>query len=238
MTGEKICRPLESVQTRVLDEKTGLVEYVASDETLDHHREIIRVDGWKFDHFKGNGAFVDSHDYSSIKNSLGKIVSWEVKGGKLIEVAKWAIDVEGHELAQLGFKMTAAKYLPAVSVGFIPVRAVDKWTNGGADLAKVARELKLSAEVAARVCTVYLEQQQIELSACIIGANPSALAKAYKADVVTDSDIEFVAKLFSAGRSSADTARAAEKGVAAALAQEQRQAGEFLRKFETLIKSI
>ena len=39
-------------EVRLLDEKQGLVEYVASTETLDSYSEIIRADGWKFDDFR------------------------------------------------------------------------------------------------------------------------------------------------------------------------------------------
>jgi hypothetical protein len=37
---------------------------------------------------------------------------------------------------------------------------------------------------------IYLEQQQKELSACVIGANPSAVAKAYRAGILTSDDME------------------------------------------------
>jgi hypothetical protein len=48
-------------------------------------------------------------------------------------------------------------------------------------------ELKLDASAGIR--TIYTEQEQIELSACIIGANPNALLKA---KAITDQDYEFL----------------------------------------------
>lgn len=154
-----------------------MVEYIASDETLDSYREIIRAAGWKFDErFVSNPVFVDSHSYWQIKDVLGRVVEWRVEGGKLHEVVQWAIDVEENHTARLGFQMTAKGYLKAVSVGFMPVvtyrRESDEWT-------KALDEMKVSGEARDKARTIFWEQQQHELSACVLGANPSALAKAF-----------------------------------------------------------
>lgn len=232
-------------EIKVLDESQGLVEYVASDETLDHYREIIRADGWRFDFFTKNSPFLDSHNGETIGCLLGMVVDARIEGKQLIETVKWAIDVPDNKLAALGFKMTAAGYLKAVSVGFFPVRSVSKWDNNGQDLAREATALGLDAATTARVSTIYLEQQQVELSACVIGANPSALARAYKAGCADDADVELVASELSArsareiisAETKPKTARAAIDDAAAARATEQRQRDEFLRKFQQLIKS-
>jgi hypothetical protein len=162
---------------KVLDAAKGLVEYIASDETLDSYQEIIRVAGWKFDaRFTSNPVFVDSHSYWGIRDVLGRVVEWRLEGDKLIEVVQWAIDVEENALARLGFAMTAKGYLKAVSVGFMPTIKVYRNDD---DFTRVANEMKLSTEARDKVRCIFYEQQQIELSACVIGANPSALAKAY-----------------------------------------------------------
>jgi HK97 family phage major capsid protein len=173
---------------RVLDEKEGLVEYVASDETLDSYKEVIKADGWRFDEFRKNAPFVDSHNYSSLENQVGRVVDFKVQGKQLIERVKWAIDVPSNKLAQLGFDMTKGGYLCAVSVGFVPVRMTSPYRDP--DEHKEACE---AVKVDPTQCqAVYLEQQQKELSACIIGANPNALAKAHRAGVICNSDIEFL----------------------------------------------
>ena len=41
---------------------------------------------------------------------------------------------------------------------------------------------------------IYIEQEQIELSLCVIGANPNAVAKAYKAGVMTDAELEMISR--------------------------------------------
>jgi len=219
-------------EIRVLDAAGGLVEYVASDETLDHYREIIRADGWRFNHFAKNAPFVDSHDYSTIEKLLGSVVDFRVEGRKLIEVVKW--EPEANPIAKIGFAMTQAGHLKAVSVGFLPTKYADRYKNGGADLAAQIAELGLDAETAKRVSCVYLEQEQIELSACIIGANPAALARAYKDGVIADGDIDLLAESISADTQK--TARAAEEDAAATRKREQRRA--WLGKLENQITNL
>ena len=228
----------------MLDEAKGLVEYIASDETLDHYREIIRADGWRFDFFAKNSPFLDSHQGGTIGCLLGKVVDFRVENRCLIETVQWAIeDGADNPMIQFGWKMTKGGFLKAVSVGFFPVRAACKWDNNGQDLANAAAMLGLTAETAAKVQTIYLEQQQVELSACVIGANPSALAKAYKAGCVDDADVDFAAASIArrdavqniSAKQNPQPASAASKDAAATKAMEQRQA-EFLRKFESAIK--
>ena len=39
---------------KVIDEKAGIVEYIASDESLDSYNEIVKADGARFDRFQKN----------------------------------------------------------------------------------------------------------------------------------------------------------------------------------------
>lgn len=173
-------------EIKVVSEKEGVIEYIASDETLDSHREIVRVNGWRFNRFAKNAPFVDSHDYWTIGKLLGRVTSAEVVGAQLVERVKWAIDVPGCELAKLGFDLTLKGYLKAVSVGFIPTKYA---VSGSDDFTKACAEMKLSADTVARLRCIYLEQEQIELSACIIGSNPEALARAYHAGDIKDEQL-------------------------------------------------
>jgi hypothetical protein len=181
MNEKKLCREIHP-EIKVLDAAKGLVRYVASDETLDHYREVIRAEGWRFNYFRKNAPFVDSHDYDCIDRLLGKVTSYEVKQGKLIEEVQWAIDTD-HPLAKLGFQLTEKEYLKAVSVGFVPTKHV---CRGADEFAKAAEQLGLDTATAASCRCIYLQQEQLELSACIIGANPNALAKAWHAGDVSE----------------------------------------------------
>lgn len=175
-----------TVVPRIISEAEGLVDYIASDESLDSYQEIIAAKGWRFSRFAKNAPFVDSHDYESIQKLLGRVESAGIVGTSLIERVRWAKDVKENALAQLGWKMTLGGFLKAVSVGFFPVRRAFQGREGWA--AAVA-DLGIKPEDAANVRCIYLEQEQIELSACIIGANPNALAKSFKEGCIQDADL-------------------------------------------------
>jgi hypothetical protein len=175
-------------EVKVLDAKQGLVSYVASDETIDSYKEVIRASGWRFSNFAKNAPFVDSHDYSSIEKLLGKVVDFEIVGKSLVETVQWAKDA-GNKLADIGWRMTEGGFLKAVSVGFWPVKFVTK-----ADSAYAAQLKELNIEPIAEVRTIFTEQEQIELSAVVIGANPNALARSYKAGCLTDADLDTISQ--------------------------------------------
>lgn len=187
-----------AAQIRVLDAAAGIVEYVASDETIDSYKEIVRVSGWKFDLMQKNSPFVDTHNYYTIKNLLGDVLEWRIdrRLNALVETVKWAKDVASNELAKFGWDMIQAGFGPkAVSVGFMPCSYVTKWDNDPAPWREQLNALGIHEEDGVRV--IYTEQQQIELSACILGANPNALqlaAKAYKAGAINDGQIEFLSR--------------------------------------------
>ncbi len=173
-------------ETRILDRERGLVDYVASDQTLDSYNEVILASGWRFDLFSKNAPFVDSHDYSSIEKLLGRVVDFRIEDDRLIETVQWAHDVPENGLARLGWKMTLAGHLRAVSVGFVPAKTLSPLDADPRPYEKRVRELGLEGNPPARI---YTEHQQIELSACVLGANPNALALARSQGAITDGDL-------------------------------------------------
>lgn len=235
-------------ETRIINEEEGLVDYVASDETLDCYREVIRASGWKFTHFQKNAPFVDSHNYWSIDKLLGKVVSWRIEKGKLIERVQWAVEAgQDNPLVSIGWKMTVAGFLKAVSVGFFPIRWVDRWDESGTFDSQLD-ELGLSRDD--KIARVFMEQEQIELSSCIIGANPNALAKAYKAGAIPDQDLERFGKLLEAAHSASSGQdhsklsqerhpeqpdRSASSAAPAARSPEEQQRLKFLKKLNLIL---
>ena len=91
---------------------------MASDQTLDSYREVVKADGWRFNLFAKNAPFVDSHNYYGIGNQLGIVVDYEVKKKRLVETVKWAIDVEENRLARFGFAMTKGGLFPLTAARF------------------------------------------------------------------------------------------------------------------------
>jgi hypothetical protein len=214
-------------EVRIIDARRGIVDYIASDESIDSYREVIRAAGWRFTHFQKNAPFVDSHDYSTIGKCLGKVIDFRVEGSQLIERVQWAVDVPENQLAQIGWRMTEAGYLKAVSVGFFPIKYLTP--NSGEAWTAQLRELGLPADAAVR--TIYTEQEQVELSCCVVGSNANALAKAYRAGAISDADIETLSHEYSLS----DNARAAASPALAAQAREQARR-EFLEKLEQTLR--
>jgi hypothetical protein len=221
--------------TRIVDASKGIVDYIASDETLDSYHEVIRASGWRFTNFQKNAPFVDSHDYQTIERMLGRVLEFRVEGRKLIERVKWAIDVPENKLAALGWKMTEAGYLKAVSVGFSPVRYLTNLdgqdSRFAAEWEQQLKDLGLSKDSGIR--TIYLEQEQIELSACVIGANPNAVAKAYKAGVLNDDDLEQVSAEHARREDASPNVRAALMDWA-----EAQERGTFMDRLRAKIAQI
>ena len=178
-----------TVEAKIISEADGLVDYIASNAALDSYQERVAVDGWRFTRFAKNAPFVDSHDYWSIEKLLGRVTQATVQNRNLVERVQWAKDVEENKLARLGWKMTLGGFLKAVSVGFFPVKYV---RNGGEGWSQALASLGLKPEDETGTRYIYLEQEQIELSACIIGANPEALAKSYQEGCVKDADLASV----------------------------------------------
>ena len=199
-----------------------------SDESIDSYKEVIRAAGWRFTHFARNAPFVDSHDYSTIGKCLGKVIDFRVEGARLIERVQWALDVPENQLAQIGWKMTEAGYLKAVSVGFFPVKYVTP--NSGEEWTRQLKELGLPGDAAVR--TIYTEQEQVELSCCVVGSNPNALARAWQAGAINDADIETLSLEYS----QRENGRAADCPAPAAPAREQARAG-FLEELHKAIKN-
>jgi phage portal protein BeeE len=221
-------RRLIHPEVRVVDARRGIVDYIASDESIDSYKEVIRAAGWRFTHFARNAPFVDSHDYSTIGKCLGKVIDFRVEGARLIERVQWALDVPENQLAQIGWKMTEAGYLKAVSVGFFPVKYVTP--NSGEEWTRQLKELGLPGDAAVR--TIYTEQEQVELSCCVVGSNPNALARAWQAGAINDADIETLSLEYS----QRENGRAADCPAPAAPAREQARAG-FLEELHKAIKN-
>lgn len=171
---------------KVLNAKQGLVEYVASDESVDSGREVILASGWSFDRLSKNPIFVNSHNYWGVEQALGRVEAWRVDREKrqLIEVVRWAIDVEQNALAQLGFAMTEKGYLKACSIGAVVLGEARRDTP---EFAEALKGTRLSEAEKLSVWRVITKQDQYELSACVVGANPNAVARAFKDGAVPES---------------------------------------------------
>jgi hypothetical protein len=222
-------------EIRIVSEADGIVDYVASDETLDHYQEVIRVAGWRFTHFAKNAPFIDSHQSHSISCVLGKVVESRVEKNQLVQRVQWAKDIPG-TLAEWGWKMTVAGFLKAVSVGFYPTRYATKYDADKTTWLQQLKELGQHEEGGIRC--VYIEQEQIELSACVIGANPNALAKAYKAGALSEEDLAGIDKFCARQIAGVNTDSGADSRGAAPASPNRRARLALLMELQKTIRSV
>jgi hypothetical protein len=126
-----------------------ILDFIASDESLDRCDEVICASGWRLDSYRRNPVFQNAHQYGDIMFTLGKALITEVRstecgvrnaeGKKVMEVRttphsalptphlfqriQFATDV--NPIARIAYGLYKGKFLNAVSVGFIPIRWQD-----------------------------------------------------------------------------------------------------------------
>jgi hypothetical protein len=213
-------------EVKVLDEKAGIMEFVASDETVDSFHEVIRADGWRFNLLQKNPVFLADHNYE-VKSALGELLEYKVVGRRLVETVRWAIGL-GKAFVDETYAMYVNKFLKAVSVGFVPVTFA---VPGQPEHSKQMKELNIEAMIDVR--TIYTTQEQIELSAVVIGANCNAIALAYKAGVLSDASLQIIS-LEQAKRETASNAT----DPAAAVIAERRARDDCWRRIETAVNKL
>lgn len=103
---------------KTLNEETGEVEVILSDESRDRDGDVIRQAGWDLADFKNHPVLVSSHDYFSLEKQIGEWKNVRVEGGKLIGTACYYIGA-GNAEADWGFEL-AKRGMAAYSVGFVP----------------------------------------------------------------------------------------------------------------------
>lgn len=187
--------------------ETPVLDFVASNDTLDRYREIIEPAGWRLDAYRRNPVFQNAHQYGDILFTLGKALITEVRSCSLscsfaeesdnptlhqskylFQRIQFATDV--NPMARIAYGLYKGKFLNAVSVGFVPIR----WETGAPDAAFRRR---------------YLEAELLEVSAVAIPANPDALALGLKAGAVDRSDLRELADLLAGAIARLNTAAGA-----------------------------
>jgi HK97 family phage prohead protease len=184
-------------------ENRPVIEFVASDETLDRYEEIIVASGWRLEAYRRNPVFQNAHQYGDILFTLGKALETGVRDGRLYQRVEFA--TEANPVARVAYRLYQGRFLNAVSVGFVPLR----WENGAAD-AGYRRK--------------YLEQELLEVSAVGIPANPNALALALRAGAIERADLrewrDLLARLASMEFGSPDPATCSDRAAWLRLARE------------------
>lgn len=152
-----------------VDQKSRTIQYILSDESVDHAGDIIRQAGWDFSTFIKNPVLPWCHDYADLP--LGGWQDLRVENNQLLGVAKYA-SPEDYPFADTVFKLSAAGFLRGVSVGFNP----KKWNSMRND-----QQGFLGYE--------FIEQVLLECSACTVPCNPNAMAKSVGDNVISRKEL-------------------------------------------------
>ena len=152
----------------------AVLDFVASNESLDRYDEIVVAGGWALENYRRNPVFQNAHQYGDIIFTLGKALLTEVRGQSLYQRIEFATQV--NPMARIAYGLYRGKFLNAVSVGFIPLR----WENGDESSGFRRR---------------YLEQELLEVSAVGIPANPEALQLGLKSGAIERSDLKDLLEL-------------------------------------------
>lgn len=99
------------------EESSNSFSVIMSTSVEDRHSDIV-LQNWELERYKKNPVLLDSHDYSSIENILGKMENVRVEDGKLKGIIVLCLDNEKGILAK---KMIEGGFLNTVSVGFVPL---------------------------------------------------------------------------------------------------------------------
>lgn len=171
--GERGIRTGVKVSAKAVNRDEPVIEFVASDETLDRAGEIIRPEGWLLENYRANPVFQNSHQYGDIIFTIGKTEQIEVRknpfGSYLYQRVRFAVNE--NPFAKIAYELYYGGFLNAVSVGFRPI----KWVEG---------------EKASPARRVYIEQELIEISAVSIPANQNALAIGVKSGRIDRKSLE------------------------------------------------
>jgi hypothetical protein len=177
-------------KSKIENPDAAILDFVASDETLDRYDEIVSAAGWKLDSYRRNPVFQNAHKYGDIIFTLGKSLITEVRSlsalpSSLCLFQRVQFAVEINPMAKIAYGLYKGKFLNAVSVGFVPIR----WE----DFPSSSSSSSSSSSVPRRK---YLEQELLEVSAVGIPANPNALALGLKSGAIEKSDIKDTLDLF------------------------------------------
>lgn len=155
-TGAKGLRGGLQCAVKAVPGEEPVMDFIASDETLDRYNEVIRQDGWQLENFRANPVIPDCHDYSSIGKILGKALSVGIADGKLVNRVEF---FTANPLGQLAYDGAKGGFIKSQSVGFIPL----EWTSGiGKD----------------EPTRTYTRCELLEISLVCVPANPGATIEA------------------------------------------------------------
>ena len=144
-----------------------MLDFIATDETVDRYNECIKLDGWNTDNYLANPVVPDCHNYDSVARILGRTVSLKISD-KMVNRVEFALD---NPMGNMAYKMAKGGFIKSESVGFIPL----EWNNGNEK---------------DQPDRTYTKQELLEISLVVVPANPGAtVGLALKSGAIQRSDL-------------------------------------------------
>lgn len=154
------------------------IRFVFSDGTVDRSGDSIDPAGWQTDTFLANPVALWAHD--SFSPPIGRASNVGAVGAKLMgDIEFMSADISA--FADSIYRMVKAKFVRAVSVGFIPLKwcfTNDKDRPYGID---------------------FLKQELLEISVCPVPCNPNALDQAKALGIDTGPLREWASRVLDEG---------------------------------------
>jgi phage head maturation protease len=102
----------------LVDEKTGKKIFVASDESLDRHGEVISIDAWDIENFKKNPVILWGHDQSHPAIGIAEKIGYKTVADKKSLVFE-PIFHKKDEISRVVGELVNEGWITASSVGFL-----------------------------------------------------------------------------------------------------------------------
>jgi len=175
-------------KVRSVNEEDFTLEAVASDETIDRYKEVIKADAYKkrLGTYKKHPILLSSHKYNALTNQIGMAEKVFVKDGELITKFKYFVG-DGNPEADWAWKLASKYGMAAFSVGFLPWAAdsVD-WNDEKAIEAVKAGK---------KPYRTFTDVELLEISQVLVPANPSAMMKSFE-ELNVDKDSKAILKTY------------------------------------------
>lgn len=170
---------------------TRVVPYIASDERVDRHGDIVRQN-WDFGAFATNPVLCWCHDWGA--PPVGNAISWNIQqvrvpdySGPALVLMNLFATAEEWPWADTIFRLVSSGFLKASSVGFYP-----------REIMYVEDQDERNKLGLGRYGVVFNRSELVEHSPCTVPANPGALSQlrsAKQKGLLAPHDIEAIREL-------------------------------------------
>lgn len=155
------------VEVKGVDFEKRQLTIVGTDETRDRDGDIIRMKGWELENFLKNPVMFWAHNYSSVPIAFATKLIRKGNPKRMIFVEQFPT-AGLYDFADMILALFQEQVIRASSVGFIPMEWKDiQPEESNQEEAELRRRPSYGRE--------FMKQELLELSACGVPSNPSAL---------------------------------------------------------------